>query len=105
MVIYQIIIVLITLMLWLTLRLKRVERITTSDVNRGRRSESTVKKINTIELTPVSKGKRKEVKVPVKRDISTDMNTVEVKPVGVTTAAPVTTTPAKPRPIVSNLKR
>jgi hypothetical protein len=79
MAIYEIIVVLITLMLSLTLKLKTVESITTADgVVRGRKSTTTVKKIDKIELKEnVSVEKRKEIKVPDKREIPQEINEVQ----------------------------
>ena len=80
MAVYQIIIVLITIMLGLTLKLKNVEFITTEKVIRGKRTEVTIKKINKIEIQEPETGKRKEIKVLGKNDIQIDnLPDVEVK--------------------------
>ena len=119
--IYEIIIILITIMLGLTLRLKNVEFITTEKVTKGRKSDVVIKKVKTIEIKDAEKGKRKEVKVPEKRALPTnEVSVVEVrqpdKKVKTVASEPVsqtsTTAPVnkpkqddKPKPMFSAIKR
>jgi hypothetical protein len=69
MVVIQIIIILITLMLGLTLKLKDYESITTDDVVKGSKSDKVVKKIETISLGNDLDRVRKDIVVPPKRDL------------------------------------
>lgn len=114
-VVYQFIIILITIMLWLTLRLKDVEKITTEDVIRGRKSQSAVKKVETIDISNLSGSKRKEIKKIEKRDITDDEISLSVrevkkepvanKPAKTVSTAPVKKTPDPQKKVYSAIKR
>lgn len=99
-IVYEIILILITLMLGLTLKLKEAESITTDEVVKGKPRESNIKKVEAIDLTVkvLEKTSRKLVKQIEKRDIfSEEVSTPEVKkPNEVKPSAPVSNEPTTP---------
>ena len=114
--IYQIIIILITVMLWLTLKLKDVEKITTASVVKGRKSETVVKKVETIDISGITGSKRKEIKKLEKRNIIDDEDVVvpvrevkskkaAVEPTKAVTSAVVNKAPETPKKVFSAIKR
>jgi hypothetical protein len=115
--VYQFIIILITIMLWLTLKLKDVQSITTGDVIKGKKNNTVVKKVETIDISDISASKRKEVKRLEKRflvddeEMSVQVKEVkqkavaEDKPVKATQATNITPKQTPERKIYSAIKK
>lgn len=111
-VVYQFIIVLITIMLWLTLKLKDAQAITVDDVVKGKKSQSTIKKVETIDIGEISAPQRKEVKKLEKRDIYEEeyvapapVKEVKPKSAPATTAPVITPQAGQPKKIYSAIKK
>lgn len=119
-IVYQFVIILITIMLYLTLRLKDAQAITTDDVVKGKKSQSTIKKVGTIDIDEISAPQRKEVKKLEKRDIIEEEEFVAPAPVKEVKAKSVPSTvsstisnqapaaasqPSQPKKIYSAIKK